>query len=87
MTGPMIDRLGTLMSLHLLSSFSTRSFPEGEQHDALAILDLVEHPVKLLLASHQGIDMFHRSDVRILRGTARATVIKVSPVELETKWR
>src|SRR5690348_3745918 len=32
------------------------------------IVILVEHPVELLLAAHQGIDMFHRRHIGVLRG-------------------
>ena len=43
-------------------------FQQGEQHDPGRFLDLVEHPVELLLAAHQGIDVFHRRDIGVLGG-------------------
>jgi hypothetical protein len=39
-----------------------------EQYDAWRFLDLVQHPVELLLAAHQGIDMLHRGHIGVLRG-------------------
>ena len=65
----MIDRLGTLISLHLASSFVDQILlQQREQHDARRFLDLVQHPVELLLAAHQRIDMLDRGHIGVLRG-------------------
>ena len=42
-------------------------FQQGKEHDAGRLLDFVQHTVELLLAADQGIDVFHRGHVGVLR--------------------
>jgi hypothetical protein len=64
----MIDRLGPLISLHLFSSLERNQIllQQREQHDSRRLLDLVEHAVELLLATHQRIDVLDRGHVGVL---------------------
>ena len=62
MTGPMIERLGRLISWHLASSRATRSFQQGKEGDARRFLDFAQQPIEPLLAAHRDVSKRRSSE-------------------------